>query len=224
MGAFSPPSLYSSRCGLIKPQTKGQGMKIVDKAPIIKITANTIRWDRSEFAAKCIAFGESLKVHGSAVITRPNRPDFPIEKSARKAVEIIYEAPLYDSFEPPTHLFAYMLNGFPVGMMVCSGDEEGYEYIDAIACNPGLSGCGAALIERATDLSLDSGRWGKVCLTPLNSTVARIYESYGFKQRNLDAEDKKMVLDPASSPMWSFVSTPYGPSYRINPKLSYIGD
>ncbi len=224
VGAFSPPSLYSLRGGLIKPQTKGQGMRIVDQAPIVEVTSAHAGSVLEIFSQKCLAFGRSLTEHGSAIIKRPNRPDFPIAKSASKAAGMAntpdyFLVPLSES---DGHVFAYMLNGYPVGVISCAGNNEGYEHIEALACNPGLSGCGAALIERAADLSVDHGRYGRLSIESMTGEVEAVYESYGFVEEFVGVAD--MVLDPASSPNWHLIPTPTGPRYRMNPKLSYIGD
>ncbi len=203
-------------------------MRIVAEAPIVEVTHANATAQLEVFANRCQAFGLSLAEHGSEVIHRPNRPDFPIAASAHNAAGMAEEDEegeclLFDGLGAPDHhLFAYMLGSAPVGMMLCGGDLESYEHLEALACNPGLSGCGGALIERAVELSMDNGRGGRVALYGHSEELKQIYLSYGFVLK--DVGTANLVIDPTSSSRWHLISTPAGLRYRLIPKLQYIGD
>jgi len=199
-------------------------MKIVDEAPIQEIKASDAPFVLREFALKSEIFGDSLEEHGSGVISRPDKPDFHITKSAKKAASMatVSESFLIASRQSDDHLFAYMLNGWAVGVIACIGDNEGYQHVEAMACNPGLSACGGALIERAVQLSMENGRDGKLSIFPTSSAVGKIYRSYGFIDSEVSVVE--MTLDPATSLKWQLLSSPSGLRYRLIPPLSYIGD
>lgn len=199
-------------------------MRIVDEAPIVELTASDADSVLHLFSEKCLAFGQSLTDHGSNIIQRPNKSEFPIATSANKAAAMATNTEFFSLKVDGSkdRLFCYVLNGFPVGVAQSVGDELGFENLDALACNPGLNGCGGALIERIVDLSAENGREGKVCLYANSRELQLIYSSYGFLKQYHGKVN--MTLVPAISPKWNLLPTPSGMRYRLNPKLSYIGD
>lgn len=198
-------------------------MKLVEEPPIRKLTAAEAPMLVRNFRFSCQLFADSLEEHGSEVVTRQGKPDFPIASSARTAANMAGMGFFrLRGSRPEIHVFAYMLGGDAAGLIKCAGEDNGCEFVDSIACNPGLSGCSAALLERAVQLSIDNGRGGKLSLLPVSSEVDRIYRSYGFIEK--EPGSAKLCLDPATSPQWQLISTRSRLRYRMLPPLSYIGD
>lgn len=205
-------------------------MKVVNVPPIVEMSVADDTTMLDLFARKTLEFGESLTAHNSGVLRRPGKSNFDVYGSARKAAEMVtQELRFQRNLGSDDRLFCYMLGGVPVGVMKCEGNNRGYELVGALACNPGLSGCGGALLEHAVALSMATGNEGRLSLAMSNYRLLDVYEAYGFVEIDDYLPYSDMTLKPDSSPKWQLVpvENPFLPQikmgYRLLPPLSYFG-
>ena len=112
-------------------------MKIVDVPPIVEVSVADEKNVLATFAKRTLAFGESLKANKSDVLRRSGKPKFNMYQSARAAADMVPSTTKrFDRSAGSTdRLFCYVLGGLPVGVIMCEGDNRGYEHVAAVACN-----------------------------------------------------------------------------------------
>jgi len=138
-------------------------MKLVSRPPIVEVAIEDGNNCLSLFVEKMLSFGESLRTHHTNILKRPGKPDFDMYKSVREAASMVDDGMFYRSTRSSDRMFCYMLGEFPVGAMLCADYDANHDMIVALACNPGLSGCGGALLEHAVALSDSKRRHGRLC-------------------------------------------------------------
>lgn len=106
--------------------------------------------------------------------------------------------------DPDVRLFAYMVDGFPVGLLIMSGGMA--PKIDEMVGHPGAEGAGSIL----TEFAINSTRAGTLSLDSLNKESTGFWTAMGFEKTGElhvhgEVGSCKMQLKAASSDKWQSV-------------------
>jgi hypothetical protein len=111
-------------------------------------------------------------------------------------------------------VWIYEFGGQPVGAMVVD-NGNGFIHIEFLVTHPGSADCGAALIQKAVELSCAANFGGKVRLAANGPTSEEFYAHLGFVNIQNGGSDT-MELNPANSDKWVQGNN----SYRYKPFLT----
>ncbi|MBC8945678.1 hypothetical protein [Xenorhabdus indica] len=92
----------------------------------------------------------------------------------------------------------------PIGIMLFTYNEDDhypyYPEVSYLITHPGIQNCAYLLIEKAVNLSYQTGHHGKLKLTTATKHLSNAYNRLGF----IDDAPYSMILDPSNSKLWVF--------------------
>ncbi|REF25561.1 hypothetical protein BDD26_0052 [Xenorhabdus cabanillasii] len=92
----------------------------------------------------------------------------------------------------------------PIGIMLFTYNEDDhypyYPEVSYLIIHPGIQNCAYLLMEKAVNLSYQTGHHGKLKLTTAISHLSRAYNRMGF----VNYTESTMLLDPNNSGAWLF--------------------